>query len=69
MQFLINDLKTEFVLEAPEELSFFGSGWYRLGIDKKGKVKPLEDINVLPPEEQYGGGGGTTDSTGWSANW
>ena len=69
MQLLINDLKTEFVLEAPEELSFFGSGWYRLGIDKKGKVKPLEDINVLPPEEQYGGGGGMTDSTGWSANW
>lgn len=55
-QLLINDLKTEFVLEAPEELSFFGRGWYRLGIDKKGKVKPLEDINVLPPtpeEEEY----------------
>ena len=69
MQLLINDLKTEFVLEAPEELSFFGRGWYRLGIDKKGKVKPLEDVNVLPPEEQYGGGGGTTVSTGWSANW
>lgn len=69
MQLLINDLKTEFVLEAPEELSFFGRGWYRLGIDKKGKVKPLEDINVLPPEEQYGGGGGTTDRAGWSEDW
>lgn len=56
MQLLINDLKSEFVLEAPEELSFFGRGWYRLGIDKKGKVKPLEDVNVLPPtpeEEEY----------------
>ena len=69
VQLLINDLKNEFVLEAPEELSFFGRGWYRFGIDKKGKVKPLEDVNVLPLEEQYGGGGGTTDRAGWSEDW
>lgn len=70
VQLLINDLKNEFVLEAPEELSFFGRGWYRLGIDKKGKVKPLEDVNVLPlEEEQYGGGGGTTASAGWTQGW
>lgn len=69
VQLLINDLKNEFVLEAPEELSFFGRGWYRLGIDKKGKVKPLEDVNVLPLEEQYGGGGSTTDRAGWSEDW
>ena len=69
VQLLINDLKNEFVLEAPEELSFFGRGWYRFGIDKKGKVKPLEDVNVLPLEEQYGGGGSTTDRAGWSEDW
>lgn len=71
MQLLINDLKTEFVLEAPEELSFFGRGWYRLGIDKKGKVKPLEDINVLPltPEEEEYLKHAEKTLHSWTAGW
>lgn len=71
VQFLIDDLKNGFIHEAPEELSFFGRGWYRLGIDRKGKVKPLKDVNVLPPtqaEEEYLQRAEKT-LRGWTAGW
>ena len=49
IQLIINDLKETFIQPA-EDVSFWsGSGWYRLGIDRKAELRP--NVSIIPTEE------------------